>query len=93
MGGSAQWQGINEVPNEYTGIKIYPNPARDIVNFSDDLSDNNIKIFSADGRLCEEEEHFSGNSISISNLPTGFYIVQLTSPEGKSAFQKLLISR
>ncbi|HTB07623.1 MAG TPA: T9SS type A sorting domain-containing protein [Bacteroidia bacterium] len=93
MGSPSAWAGINEVPNEYAGIKIYPNPANNIVNFSDELRDNNIKIFSEDGRLCKEEEHFSGKSISIATLPTGFYIVQLTSPEGKSAFQKLLISR
>jgi hypothetical protein len=93
MSDTRKYLAVNEVPNTYSGVKLYPNPAKDVVNFSDELRDNSIKIFSADGRLCNEYSHFSGNSISTSNLPTGFYIVQLTSPEGKSTFEKLLISR
>lgn len=59
-------------------IRIYPNPATTFLRISSDLnSDSRYQIFSIDGRLlmsgaCKQEE-----TINISRLPKGLYLIKV----------------
>lgn len=59
-------------------IRIYPNPATSFLRISSDLnSDSRYQIFSIDGRLlmsgvCKQEE-----TINISRLPKGLYLIKV----------------
>ena len=59
-------------------IRIYPNPATTFLRISSDRnSDSRYQIFSIDGRLlmsgvCKQEE-----TINISRLPKGLYLIKV----------------
>jgi hypothetical protein len=93
--GNRIFNAVSEVKNnEPSSVTLYPNPARDEVYISPAmLANTTLRIYGADGKLWEENENYSGNAISTGALPPGFYIVELTPKDGKTEFQKLLISR
>lgn len=70
--------GINE-PAELA-FQIYPNPAEDHLQISGVQQAAYINIYSADGRLLRSEPYYS--YISISELPSGIYLLQIMSDEG-----------
>lgn len=60
-----------------SGFKMYPNPARDLLNIEQPFQkDYNVTIFAASGMVVEQH-HFNVKSVQIdvSNLARGFYIV------------------
>ncbi len=82
------------VKDTYETLSIYPNPAKDEVRLSQAMPSNTtLRIYSADGREYLKNTGFYGNSINTSTLSAGFYIVEITTSEGKSFYQKLLIQR
>lgn len=92
--GNTIYNAVNEVKNNVAAIQLYPNPARDEVQLSEQLRPNTtVKLYGSDGRLWYENEHFEGKTLSTSALPNGFYIMQVQ-PKGQQAqYLKLLISR
>ena len=72
---------VNEIESNDLShkINVFPNPAKDIIHFdinSDLLVNKRIKIFSVLGELVLDEL-LKGNTISISSLNDGQYIIQL----------------
>lgn len=64
---------------ENTQISVYPNPAIDVVNVALPDSENNmpICIYSISGTLLKQVNGQAGlNTISVSDLPGGMYIVK-----------------
>lgn len=89
-----QQQDSSEAYSSYESIRIYPNPANDMVNFSAPMPPNTtLKIYTADGREYVNNSDFYGNSINTSALPAGFYILEVTPQGGQTFYQKLLIQR
>jgi hypothetical protein len=78
--------GIANIP--ITGkIRIYPNPASDIISF-DILSgsgENSVQILDTRGSLILEKKiEPTGNLINISMLNPGFYILKIINDRGQS---------
>jgi hypothetical protein len=71
-------------------IQVFPNPANDILNISG-LKDASVKLFSANGEQVISLTNFSGNSIDVSSLPSGIYIMNVTAPDGLVARKKIVI--
>lgn len=75
-------------------IKIYPNPADEMINIKINNTDNyTLSIYNIAGKLVAKQKIASGkNTISynVSNLAKGVYIVSL-STENKSYSEKLVI--
>jgi len=67
-------------------LNIYPNPASDILFVSQDVDE--VAIFDVTGKLVLKE--FNNNSINISTLNSGLYIVKTIS-EGKNYEHKIQI--
>ncbi len=68
---------------EQKSFTLYPNPARDNINFKDlPLSNKQYfyNIYDLSGRLVKSGQ-ISGNTVSISNLDIGIYIVELRDSE------------
>ncbi|WP_166461137.1 T9SS type A sorting domain-containing protein [Flavicella sediminum] len=79
----------NEV-NVLEGLQIYPNPASEIVNISAEAG-SRISLSNLAGATVRSLEATSGtSSVSVSDLPSGIYIVTVVS-EGKTAVSKLVI--
>ena len=67
-------------------IVLYPNPVRNIVKFSKEISC--AEIYSLDGR--KVKSNIKGNSADISKLERGTYIIKGIDQEGKSFSQKVI---
>ena len=76
--------GINDV-NDNSKIKIFPNPAKDVVTIetSDVLKEVAIEICDMNGRvLMNKQIKDKDTHINISNLPNGMYFVKLLMDTG-----------
>ena len=72
-------------------IKLYPNPVKDFLHldFDKETKIDEIKIFSILGKKIMQSEFNSTNSIDVSNLQIGLYLIEISS-ENTSQFYKFL---
>jgi hypothetical protein len=89
------YQDITASTNEriaIPGLHVYPNPARSQVNI---LSESNeplhISIIDLSGRLIQQNR--MANSLDVSSLVPGIYLLQITDSEGRQSVKKLAIER
>lgn len=82
--------GVNE--NQFDEIKVYPNPVSKYLYIENGMSElYNLKLFNLSGQVVYEKKNASGkNTITLTHLQRGFYIVEITS-EGKFSTRKILI--
>jgi hypothetical protein len=79
---------------ETVSVKMYPNPATDILQIStDNVLINTITIYDLKGSvvLLKNNIDSSEKNINITNLESGIYLVKITSENGKSSVEKLVI--
>lgn len=72
--------GIDE--DALASAKIYPNPARDVLNVDlpEGLGSTEVHVFNTSGTLVNKATLIAGkNTIDVANLPSGMYILQLSS--------------
>lgn len=62
--------------NELTNTKLYPNPAQNKLNWESSSPVNSIKIFNNQGQLVFEHPTSGSNSIDVSSLTNGLYLIQ-----------------
>ena len=67
--------------------KIYPNPAKNIINFSEEVS--NIKISDFSGKIINQISTYE-KSIKVSKLKKGTYIFSATSKSGEIINKKVI---
>jgi hypothetical protein len=76
-----------------TKISAWPNPARDVVNIQNNGSDNNLKaqVFDEFGRMVTGASiHQGTNSVNISSLPSGTYIMHVVGNDGVAYNEKII---
>lgn len=72
------------------GLKVYPNPAKNILNITSDNSEaKQVEICDILGKVLLSTK-VTNTPINVSSLSSGFYIVKVTE-EGKTATRKLVI--
>ncbi|WP_373550720.1 T9SS type A sorting domain-containing protein [Haliscomenobacter sp.] len=72
-------------------VKIYPTPCSDVLHVqSDQLSIENLKIFSQDGKLIQQFSTFTQKQIDTSRWPSGTYQLQIETGEG-TGVKKILV--
>jgi hypothetical protein len=87
--------GINEYNNVLSDLKVFPNPANGLVNISYNAANPvNVEIYNLQGQIVRSVNGLASGvrteSIPVSNLNAGLYIVRFT--DGTNVFtQKLLI--
>ena len=89
-------EGVNEI-SDINELKIYPNPAKNIVNLEIKLkskSEVNICIYSINGQIIKEIKKNVGSvineSIDISKISSGIYYIRVATNESVR-FEKLVI--
>jgi hypothetical protein len=81
--------GLND--NEFNNVKMYPNPANDLLNFYTNSSENiDVQIFDILGKSVLRLENVL-NSINISELKSGIYFVQISLGTEKTT-KKLIVN-
>ena len=68
-------------------ILLYPNPAKDILNFSEKVS--GVKIMDVSGKIIRQFS-ISLKSIDITSISKGFYFINAKSNSGKDIIQKFI---
>ncbi len=91
-------QTISATPEEdrpATSLKLYPQPAADIVYFeTPEQAAGLIELFAADGRLLNRLQLADRQGISFSNYPVGCYFYRWRSADGRQVdVGKIVISR
>ena len=88
--GSAATVGIDDSQHSTLNTQhlIYPNPASTIVNISGLADGSTYNIYDIHGRLLLSG---TGNSIDVSQLRDGFYIVRIANPDGSAHATKLIV--
>jgi hypothetical protein len=84
---------VNEV-KAATGVKLYPNPASDVINIAASNNITNVRISDLQGRVLSEQAVANQTSVSIAvnMLTTGIYFVQTTTTAGTQT-DKLMIRK
>lgn len=79
---------------ETLSVKMYPNPANNIVNFSFENTSlpQEISILDIHGKMIKTFNEFSGNSIQLStkNLSKGLYLLRISNNHGEVIYKKLV---
>ena len=71
-------------------INIGPNPAKDIINVNI-ISNAKIEIYDGAGRLVKSfDGHKGNNPYNVSDLPKGYYVVNVTLENGKKVSEKII---
>lgn len=65
-----------------TNVSVYPNPAYDEVNIVIPSNTDHyiVELFNVEGKMLHSQKN--NNSIDVSNLPTGNYIIRFTNDQG-----------
>ncbi len=83
--------------SEDTGLKVYPNPANDVVNIQlpGNASPNtSFKLYSLAGELIFQEDVLSSkNVISVSDLPDGVYFIHFYTKEMILQTEKIVVKK
>lgn len=78
--------GVNDLVKNNNDVKVYPNPARDIVNITTDKKVNSIEIFSLTGQLIKTVNKDS-KQINVSELKNGVYLLRVKSEGSDQSFK------
>jgi endonuclease I len=84
----------NENFTSLENVSIYPNPSNDgIINITTEANLNEINVISVNGQLIQQIKNPIGidTNYSVSNLPKGFYFLQLNS-NNQSVIKKIVIN-
>jgi len=68
--------GLNEKVQHTTAPTMYPNPAHQSIQFGQDITVEHLKILDTHGRVIQDKASITNQSIDISALPTGVYILE-----------------
>lgn len=63
-------------------VKVFPNPATDLIRVETELQLRSFEIFNAQGKQVSTSPWNTTNGIDISNLPPGFYLLTLQTDHG-----------
>ncbi len=86
--------------NVKKSLSIYPNPVKQGKSVNISLYDENqlyqglmeTRLYSTDGKLLQKKQVDSGNSeVNISNLAVGVYILKITTEDGQSYNEKIMV--
>ncbi len=81
--------GVNDIQNE-NSIKVYPNPAKDVLNISVTQT-SKLEIINVTGQMVESTWLEGQTSIDVSQLNKGIYFIKVTANDGNTVSQKVII--
>lgn len=77
--------------NALLPFTVYPNPAKDILNIAvkDGIEIKQVAIFDLNGRLIQESQLNSNNTIKVDKLSSGIYLLKVTDSNNAVYSQKI----
>lgn len=87
----ANFMDISNINSEKTFTpEVYPNPFSDVLNVDNQDQIERIKINTITGHTVLDVKVTSNGNINTSNLPSGFYIIEIESKSGQRITQKII---
>ncbi|MEM0575755.1 endonuclease [Flavobacterium polysaccharolyticum] len=82
-----------EVITDINSISIYPNPSHGdfTINYNNSNKTYSIQLISLLGQIIFEKENINQPSVTINNIPTGFYLVKIED-NTQSIYKKIIIN-
>ena len=76
----------------FTGLKVYPNPSRDLVTVQAEQAISGLELFDLQGRLLQSKNKDLGRNakLNIAELPQGIYLLKVKGVFGVETVQKLI---
>ena len=71
-------------------LNVWPNPASEVIRVQSGTKLESYSITNINGQTVQAEQALNGNRIDVSHLPSGIYILNVSTPEG-SAHRKILV--
>ena len=81
--------GVRVSEDNHNAVSFYPNPAHDIIYFTDPMV-SNVTIYSTTGELVLNRKNPDNRSLQLSELKKGLYTMKFFS-KGKESHSKLII--
>ena len=85
--GNAAFLGVENLDSANKAISLYPNPVKEILNFTEEVS--NIRITDLSGRTVKEIS-VAEKTADVSKLTNGTYIITATTKAGKTITRKIV---
>lgn len=89
-----QHDGTSTLDNyaDFRPYSFYPNPADDQINirFSPDVNCEKVEVYGMDGKLYHQQ-NFNLNTVNISNLTNGIYMMKVTLDNGNTYTEKVVV--
>lgn len=83
--------GLGFDENQLEKLKVFPNPATDVVTISNDVAISNVELFDTNGRrLLHVAVDANSTAIDVSSFASGTYFLRVFS-DGKVGVQQLLV--
>ncbi|BEV04547.1 T9SS type A sorting domain-containing protein [Chryseobacterium gambrini] len=79
----------NDVVAESKKVILYPNPAKETINFKNADKIKNIGVFESTGRKVKTIKA-DGKEVNISDLKSGNYYLEITLKDGSTSFEQLI---
>ena len=89
-----QCAALNANSFDLQGIKVYPNPSTNgVFNITSNVDLTKISVYNINGQLIQQIENPSkvNNNYTVSDLPTGFYLLQLEANSAKET-RKVIVN-
>jgi len=85
--------GTNDVQKNADLIKLYPNPSQGLITIDgpDNARLGTVSVYRIDGVLVEEFSKISSNSIDISSLAQGMYVVRFSFEGDETIYNKIVV--
>ncbi|MBL7879041.1 MAG: T9SS type A sorting domain-containing protein, partial [Chryseobacterium gambrini] len=78
-----------EVAAQSKKVVLYPNPAKETINFKDADKIRTIDVFESTGRKVKTIKA-DGKEVNISDLKSGNYYLEITLKDGSISFEQLI---
>jgi hypothetical protein len=82
---NTQFTGVEDVT--ISGVKIYPNPVTNVLHIDGLATGHSVVLYDVVGRECNIV--YLDDSIDMSGLPSGNYVLQVTGASGERAYFKV----
>jgi hypothetical protein len=73
-------------------VKVYPNPANDKVHVEGEGIES-VALFDLLGNCLRNMDFSTSNTLNVSGLSKGIYVLMLTTQDGRIGYQKLIIAK
>ena len=68
---------LQTITSQKQKVFLYPNPVKNEINFKGILNKTSYELYTIEGALIDKGNYSPSNSIKVSNLPVGIYLIKI----------------